>query len=321
MTRVSSSFAAAGALSCALPFIVASPYLQHLLVLWLLYATLALSLNIIIGELGELSFGHAAFFGIGAYASALLAMRLGVPTWLGPICAAAIAGVAGWMIGYLALRSTGPHFAILTLAFGSIVYTITNYWVDLTRGPMGISNVPPFVLPGLGIDFGEARHMYYVALGVLALTVYGCHALKRSVRGRAFVAVRENAQLAASIGVDVFRTKLAGFTAAAALAGLVGALYGQYLKVITAEMMGLHNIVALIIMVIVGGKGTIVGPVIGALVYVCLLEFLRAAGSLRLVVFALLLILCVIFLPGGLVSLVRRHPGTTASRIPAGEGP
>ncbi len=296
-----------------LPFVVGNAYLQHMLVLWAIYALLALSLNMIVGYLGELTFGHAAFFGIGAYTSAILSMNYGMPVWLGPFAAAIVAGFFGAVIGYVALRIVGPQFAILTLGFGSILYTITNYWVDLTRGPMGISGIPPFSLPGLDIDFTRADRMYYVALIALLLVAYGCHALMSSRTGRAFIAVRENAPLAASTGIDVFHTKLLGFTIATALAGVGGALYGHYLRVITPDLMNLQYVAALIIMVIVGGKGTIVGPIIGAGIYVALLEALRVVGSLRLVVFAALLTLCVIFLPGGLVSLWRRYAGRGAA--------
>jgi branched-chain amino acid transport system permease protein len=167
--------------------------------------------------------------------------------------------------------------------------------------------VLPWLTVGfLDLDFTQARNMYYVALACLLGVIYACHALMRSRTGRAFIAVRENPSLAASIGIDVFHTKLYGFVVATAIAGVGGSLYGHYLRVITPELMSLQYVAALIIMVIVGGKGTIVGPMIGALVYVGLLEILRAAGPLRLVVFAALLTACVIFLPGGLVSLWRR---------------
>jgi branched-chain amino acid transport system permease protein len=306
------------AVLAVLPWLTGNAFLQHMMVLWAIYALLALSLNIIVGYLGELSFGHAAFFGIGAYTSALLSMQWGVPVWLGPIFAAIFAGAFGLVIGFVALRIVGPQFAILTLGFGAILHTITNYWVDLTRGPMGISNIPPFSLGPVAIDFTQARNMYYVALVFLIGVIYVCHALVTSRRGRAFIAVRENPALAASIGIDVFATKLHGFVVATAIAGAGGALYGHYLRVITPELMSLQYVAALIIMVIVGGKGTIVGPLIGALVYVSLLEMLRAAGPLRLVVFAALLTACVIFLPGGLVSLWRRLGERRLAPEPAG---
>ena len=154
--------------------------------------------------------------------------------------------------------------------------------------------------------FESARANYYLALGFVLVAAYVCRALVSSRTGRAFIALRENAPLAASLGVDTFRMKLLGFVAATVMAGIGGALYAHYVRVITPELMSLNYMAALIIIVIVGGRGTVVGPIIGALVYVGLLELLRATGAMRLMIFAALLTLSVIFLPGGLVSLGRR---------------
>ena len=197
-----------------LPLAMGNDYVLHMLTLWVLYSLLALSLNIVVGFLGELSFGHAAFFGVGAYTSALLVMQWHWPLWLAPLAGAALAGLLGWLIGYVSLRIVGPQFAILTLGFGAIVLTITNYWVDVTRGPMGLSQIPAFAMPTLGLDFSQAAHMYPLALLLLGVVLYGCHVLQHSRQGRAFVAVRENSELAASVGIAVFRTKLLGFVVA-----------------------------------------------------------------------------------------------------------
>jgi branched-chain amino acid transport system permease protein len=295
-------------LVCLAPLAWGNEYVLHMLCLWVLYSLLALSLNIVVGFLGELTFGHAAFFGVGAYTSALLVMQGHWPLWLAPLAAAVVAGALGWLIGHVSLRIVGPQFAILTLGFGAISLTITNYWVDLTRGPMGLSQIPSFAFAGLGWDFSRAEHMYPLALLLLGLVLYGCHALQHSRSGRAFVALRENPALAASIGIDVFRTKRMAFVAATALAGFSGALYAHYLRVITPELMSLSYMSAMLIMVVIGGKGSLIGPVLGALLYTFMLEALRSTGSWRMVVFAALLIACVVFLPGGLVSLWRRRP-------------
>lgn len=307
---------AAIAVLLALPLLTGSTYIHHVLVLWMLFALLALSLNVIIGYLGELSFGHAAFFGLGAYASAILTMQTGAPVWLGFVFAGMLAGLFGFAIGYVSLRIIGPQFAILTLGFGSIIYTVTNYWVDLTRGPMGITSIPPIDIPGLGL-ITEAKGFYYVVLACVLGFSYACHALMRSRTGRAFLSVRENPALAASVGIDVFRTKLLGFVAATVVAGVAGGLYAHYLRVITPELMSLQYMAALIIMVVVGGRGTILGPIIGALIYVVLLEVLRAFGPLRLLVFAALLTGSVIFLPNGLVSLWSRRPWAPRATEPS----
>jgi branched-chain amino acid transport system permease protein len=292
-----------------LPLGVTGDYVRHLLVLWMIFAVTALSLNLIMGYLGELSFGHAAFFGLGGYASALVALHFGVPFWGGVVMAAAVSGVAGLVIGYIALRIKGPQFAILTLAVGAILYQVVNHWVSLTRGPMGLTKIPPPPFPRLSIlpaiDFSQGLWFYYLALAFVLFTAYFTRAVLDSRTGRAFLAVRDNDALAAALGVNVFRTKLVGFVMATVFAGIGGSLYAHYLRVITPELFGLDYIVALVIMVIVGGQGTVAGPIIGAAVYVGLLEWLRFAGALRLVLFGVLLAVCVIFLPGGLASFWR----------------
>lgn len=318
MNRILTISAIAGAL--VLPFATGNTYFHHLMVLWMLFSLLALSLNVIIGFIGELSFGHAAFFGIGAYTAAILGMHFGAAGIPGLILAGIVAGIFGFVIGYVSLRIVGPQFAILTLGFGSIIYTITNYWVDVTRGPMGISNIAPLTFWGdAGPALTGARGYYYATLALVIAFAYACHALLNSRTGRAFVATRENPALAASLGIDVFRMKLLAFVVATATAGVGGAIYAHYLTVVTPEVMSLQYVAALIIMVIVGGRGTIAGPIIGALIYVALLEALRALGPLRLVIFAALLTLSVIFLPGGIVSLWQRITGLDNREAKAAE--
>jgi branched-chain amino acid transport system permease protein len=292
-----------------LPLVVSGSYGRHILVLSGIFALLALSLNVILGYLGELSFGHAAFFGIGAYTSALLALHLGVPFWGGLVAAAVVAGVAGFAIGSLTLGIKGPQFAIVTLGFGAILHLIANNWISLTRGPMGLTKIPPppaVTLPFAGtMAFDRELPYYYLVVGLVLVAVYAIHSLVESRTGRAFVAIRENDALAASIGVDVFRYKLLGFVLATALAGVGGSVYAHYLRFIAPDVFALYYVAAMVIMVIVGGKGTLVGPIVGALMFVWLLEVLRVAGALRLVLFGALLTVCIVFVPGGLVSLWR----------------
>ncbi len=290
-----------------LPLLGIDAYLQHLLVMWMLFALMALSLNIIIGYLGELSFGHAAFFGLGAYASAMLSVDAGMPFWIGLALAPVVAGTFGVVIGFVTLRIKGPQFAILTLGFGAILHSVFANWVDVTNGPLGITRIPPPRIPFLPhIDFAASRPYFYLVFAFVLAASYFCHALISSRTGRAFIAVRENDALAATVGVNVFAHKLLGFALATVIVGLAGSLYAHYLKVITPDLFTLHYMAPMVIMVIVGGKGTIAGPIIGALVYVGLLEILRASGSLRMLAFAVLLTLSVIFLPGGIVSLWER---------------
>ncbi len=300
-----------------LPLMGLGAYIQHLLVLWMLFALMAISLNVIIGYLGELSFGHAAFFAIGAYTSAMLSVFAGLPFWLGLIAAPIVAGLLGLVIGYVSLRIKGPQFAILTLGFGAILHSVFVNWVEVTNGPLGITKIPPPRLPFLpGADFGTATPYFYLVLIFVLAAMYLCHALVSSRTGRAFIAIRENDALAASVGIDVFRFKLLGFVIATMMVGRrrqpVRALpAGDH-----AELFTLHYMAPMVIMVIVGGKGTIAGPAIGALVYVGLLEVLRASGSMRMLVFAMLLTLCIVFLPGGIASLL---PASRSRAVRASE--
>lgn len=292
------------ALLLLLPLAATGAYFQHLLVMWMLYALMAVSLNIIIGYIGELSFGHAAFFGLGAYASAMLTVFAGFPFWFSVIAAALVSGLFGLVIGYASLRIKGPQFAILTLGFGAILHSIFINWIDVTNGPLGITKIPAPKIPLLGITIEDGIPYYYLALFFLLLSAYLCRALMRSRTGRAFVAVRENDMLATSLGIDVFRYKLLGFVVATMFVGVAGSLYAHYIKIITPGLFTLQYMAPMIIMVIIGGKGTVTGPIVGSLVYIVLLEVLRASGSMRMLVFSILLTLSVIFLPGGLVSLL-----------------
>lgn len=290
-----------------LPLLGFGSYFQHLLVLWMLFALMALSLNIVIGYIGELSFGHAAFFAVGAYTSAMLTVYGGQAFWVGLILAPIVSGLFGLAIGYISLRIKGPQFAILTLAFGAILYSIFNNWIDVTNGPLGITKIPTPWIAGLPeIDFNASAPYYYLVLTFVLATSYFCRSLLASRTGRAFIAVRENDALAASVGINVFAFKLVGFVMATAIVGVAGCLYAHYLKIITPELFTLQYMAPMIIMVVVGGRGTIIGPIIGALVYVGLLEALRASGSIRMLIFAILLTLCIVFLPGGLTSLWSR---------------
>lgn len=287
-----------------IPFAANGAYFEHLLIMWMLYALMALSLNIIVGYLGELSFGHAAFFGLGAYASAMMTVYAGLPFWMGLIASVMVAGMFGLVIGYVALRIKGPQFAILTLGLGAILQSVFNNWVDVTNGPLGITKIPAARIPLLDLTIVGGIPFYYLVMFFLLVAAYLCRAVMRCRTGRAFEALRENDMLASSLGIDVFRYKLIGFVAATVFVGVAGSLYAHYIKVITPSLFTLQYMAPMIIMVIIGGKGTVTGPVVGAFIYIVLLEALRASGSMRMLVFAFLLTLSVIFLPGGLVSLL-----------------
>lgn len=297
------------AIVMSLPFLTGNGYMIHLFVLCIIFAILALSYNVTLGFIGELSLGHSAFFGIGAYTTALLSARYGLSFWEGLVIAPAMAATIGLAIGFATLRIKGPQFAIVTLGLGGIMHIICSHWVELTNGPMGITRIPappPVNLGFVTLEFDYGRSYYYLAFAFLAASIVFCAVLRRSRLGRAFVAVRENDHLAASVGVNVFRTKLAAFVISTAMAGVGGVFYAHYIRVISPDVFGMPYVVAMLIMVTVGGRGTLLGPILGAVIYVMLLELLRPIGAARLIAFGVILAVCVIRFPDGIVGLLAK---------------
>jgi len=293
-----------------LPFILSGDYFRHLLVMTCIFAVLALGLDITMGYMGQISLGHAAFFGIGAYTSALLSLRLGVSVWLSWMAAIVLAGILGFFIGYISLsRTRGVPFAIVTFGFGLALWLLCSNWYDLTRGFSGISRIPhpviaiPWLTP---IEFKSPFSYYYLVLASLVLTIYLIRRLLQCRFGRAVIALRENEGLASSVGVDALWYYVLAFTLSAALAGLSGAAFAHFVRFITPNLLGMEYVFMMLIMVIVGGKGTIVGPVLGAAIFVLVPEWLRIVEQLRPVLLGIFFLLCIIFLPGGV------YPGLVA---------
>jgi len=302
------------AVAIILPFIFRDAYSRQLLVLICVYAALALSLDIIIGYMGQISLGHIAFFGIGAYTSALLSLKLGMPVWLGWLAAIVCGGIIGYIIGYVSLRRTrGVSLAIVTFGVGFVIYLVSQNWYQLTNGFEGLIGIPSPVLaiPGLPrFTFESSFSYYYLVLAILVFTVYLISAVLRSRFGRAVVALRENEELASSVGINAFNYYVLAFTLASALAALVGATYGHYVRIVTPRLLGMDYMLMLLIMVVVGGKGTLAGPILGAAIFILVPEWLRMTAQLRLVLLGGIFLVCIIFMPQGiypaLVSLFKR---------------
>jgi branched-chain amino acid transport system permease protein len=283
-----------------LPWVV-DTYTLHLSILAGIAVILALSLNLLMGYVGELSLGHAAFYGLGGYTSALLSMSLGVPVWLGMLGAMPVPALVALAIGPVVLRLRGAYFVIVTMSFSLILQLIAVNWVELTNGPMGILGIPYPMVGGMELS-SKAAYFYLVAAWAV-VTFWIMGRLVRSRTGRAFEALREDELVAASIGVSRLHYTLVAFVVGAGFAGLAGALYAHYVGVITPDLIGFGTMVTILVMVVVGGKGTMVGPVVGALLVTFLPEQLRLVKELRLSIFGLALMLSVVLVPNGLVSL------------------
>ena len=276
-------------------------YTLHLAILSGIAVIAASSLNLVMGYVGKLSLGHAAFYGIGAYTSALLATSLGVPTWLAILAAAPAAAIGALAIGPIVLWLRGAYFIIVTLSFSIVLQLVIVNWVDLTNGPMGILGIP---LPAIrSFEFSSKTSYFYLVAASAALTIWCIRRLINSRTGRAFEALRENENVAMSIGVSKLHYSLLAFCIGAGFAGLAGALYAYYVSVITPEMFGFDVMVTMLVMVAVGGKGTLSGPVIGAILVTFVPEQLRMVQDYRLSIFGVALMLSVVLMPDGLVSL------------------
>jgi ABC-type branched-subunit amino acid transport system ATPase component/ABC-type branched-subunit amino acid transport system permease subunit len=316
---------AVGALGVAalltLPLWLANAYHLHVVIMAGIFTILALSLNLLLGYTGQLSLGHAAFFGIGAYTSALLALKLGWPFWLGLPSAAALAGVAGWAIGRLALKVRGAYFVLVTISFAGVISLVSVNWMELTNGPLGLPGVPAPELAG--VSFRTKFAYYYLVLAAAVGAYVVCHRLVQSRIGRAFLALRENEPLAESVGVDPTRTLVLAAVVSAAMAGVAGSLYAHYVRFVSPEVFLFSYTVTMVIMVVAGGKGTLAGPVVGAILFTVLPEVLREAMAWQwqLLAYGVLLVLLVFFLPRGIVAHFGRGLDGTLRGLPQEEGP
>ncbi|GAA5119113.1 branched-chain amino acid ABC transporter permease [Alloalcanivorax gelatiniphagus] len=298
---------ALGLIALAFPLLVGNQYLLHIGIMVLLYAMLATSLNLIVGYVGEFSLGHTAFLGLGAYSAALLSLRLGLPAWATIPLAGVISALFGVLIGAITLRLRGPYFVIITLAFAEVLRLIANNWVDFTNGPMGLSGVAQPALLADASPLMAKRFYFYLALALTAVSLYLAYRFVYSNNGRAAVTVRENRFVAQSVGIRPFVYAMRAFVLGAFLAGLAGGFYAHYITFVGANVFGFAFMVSMIIMVLIGGKGTLIGPLLGALLVTLLTEYLRELQELRLSLFGLIVMAVVLFLPNGLMGFLNQR--------------
>jgi branched-chain amino acid transport system permease protein len=306
------------------PLWLGNLYFLHVLIVMGIFIIAAMSLNLLLGFTGQLSLGHAAFFGIGAYASALVSLGFEVhltddvaigiaakPVWLAMVCAVAVAGLAGYAIGRLAFKVRGAYFVIVSISFAEVVRLVAVNWVELTQGPMALNNIPFLRLgvPGFfELSFLRKPAYYWLVLAAAALCYVVIRRLVRSQAGRAMIALRENEPLAVSVGIDVTRYLVLATVVSAAMAGGAGALYAHYVRIVDPDIFLFIYTVTMVIMVVTGGKGTFAGPVVGGLIFGIVPEALRAlaiAPETQWIAFGALMIAIVFLLPQGIVPAVR----------------
>ena len=281
-------------------------YLVHILVLVGIYTMLAVSLDLLAGHTGLVSIAHAAFYGLGAYTSALLTVHFGAPFLAGVLAGMAVAALVSVVVSLPSLRLHDDYFVIATFGFQMILFSIFNNWTDLTRGPLGIPGIPRPMIWGWTI---ESQIELIGLIAVFAGTAYiVARRLSTSPFGRVLRAIREDEVFAQALGKNTLRFKVTAFTVSAALAASAGSLYAHYITYIDPSSFTVMESILVISMVIIGGAGSRWGPVIGAVVLVILPEALRflglpigVAANLRQVIYGIVLVAVMMFRPQGLV--------------------
>lgn len=275
-----------------------SAYLLHLAILGGIYIILTISLNLIIGYAGQVSLGHAAFYGIGAYISALTSLLWHFPFPLAALSAILFTGACGLALGLPTLRLKEDYLAIVTLGFGVIVDMVFLN-LEITGGPDGLPGIPPPRV--LGVSFRPQSLYLLLTLTAVLLTLGLTYRLVQSYHGRALKAIRDHEITAQVMGVNTPAYKVAIFTLAAALAGLAGSLYAHYITFINPESFGLHTSILVLCMVVLGGMGSIAGAVVGALALTVLPEMLRQFKAYQDLIYGALLVGLLIWRPQGLL--------------------
>lgn len=288
------------------PFFVTVPYFLQLLVLGLIWVVVSQGQNLIQGFTGYVSIAQAGFMGIGAYASTLLSAKAGWPVWATMAVAPVITALFALVAGYPSLRVKGHYFAIVTLAYNMVIFIVLMTWKSFTGGEAGIFNVPRPSTIDLGWvrwDLSTRGGYYLLVLAAAAFASLICALILHSRVGRVLLAIRENETLIEAVGVATWKYKLFAFVTSASLAGFAGGLYAHFIGFLNPDPFSVEHSLNAILAVILGGSGTLSGPVIGAFAVVFLPEYLRVAETYRLVTYGLLLVIATIFMPRGLVPL------------------
>ena len=289
------------AAALVLPLLV-DDYVVHVLVLTLIYAIAALGLQLVIGFGGAIIVGFAAFLGIGAYASAIASISFGLPFPLPMIFAALLAGLTGLIFGPM-LRLPTHYCAIATLGFGEICHLIFINWERVTNGMSGISGIPK---PWLFVTIESDHQFYYLALAMVVIVYFGLHRLVHSRYGRALVGARENELAALSMGVNVRWYRTLAFSIGGGCAGISGSLFAYFFAYVSPDSFTLLQSIGFLTMVVLGGLGSLGGAIAGAAIAVTLPEFLRVIAEFRILLYGAVIVLFMMFLPGGLADLTPR---------------
>lgn len=289
-----------GLLLVLFPYYDDNPYTLGLTNLIAINAIVVLGLNLFIGYAGQISLGHAAFFGLGAYGSAVATVSLGLPPWPAMALVAGLVGGSALLLGIPVLRLSGHYLAMATLGFNFVIHTILLEWDEVTGGPSGFASIPSLGFGGFQFD-NEIR-LHYLLWGIAMICLLLCLNLVRSGVGRGLAAVAGDETAAASLGVNTRRAKLKIFVLSAIFASLAGSLFAHCYSFVSPDSFSIFTSADLVIMVVVGGMGSIWGSLFGAGLITLLPEWVDIFETYKDLVHGLILVLVLMFLPQGLVS-------------------
>ncbi len=289
-------------LALIFPFLFSNVYIIRMGTISLMYVMLALGINLIMGYMGQMTFGHAAFWGIGAYTAAIMSTKLGTPFIVDIICAALIAGTFGFLLGLPVLKVKGYYLTIVTLGFGEIIRLVELNSTKLTGGAMGIKGIPGIKL--FGKEFDSHLVFYYLILILAVITIIILLRINKSRYGLALKSIRDDDSAAEVLGVDVVKTKIKTFVISAMIAGVAGAFFAHYITYIDSTSFTTSVSQEMTVMVIIGGIGSIPGTIIGATVLTIVPELIRQLMEYRMLLYGLIMLLMTLFRPHGLLGSV-----------------
>jgi len=292
-------YAIGGLVLLAVPELVPDDYVFRIIIAIMIYIPLALSQNLITGFGGMLSLGQAAFYGIGAYTSAIMMMKVGAPWPIAILSAAALACIFGILLGFPCLRVGSDYLTLMTIGFGEIFRIVALNWMALTRGPMGLPGVPP---PQIGsFVFNTNTSMYYLYLSIAVLCYLFMHRLTKSHLGRALISIREDETAAAAMGINVSYYKVMAFAFASMWAGISGSLLAHFLMFVGPATFGLNESLLHMQMAILGGLGSLPGSVLGAAILVALPQIFQPLYEYRMLLNGLLMVMLMAWRPQGIM--------------------
>jgi branched-chain amino acid transport system permease protein len=304
----------------AFPFVAGNDYHLTVMSTAYIFAIATVGLNLITGYTGQFNLAHSGFMAVGAYTVGILTVDYQMPFWGAFALSGVMAAAVGFFVGVVSLRLKGHFFSIFTMCVGYIMFLLIEKWESLTHGTVGIIGIP--VPTAIGpISFDSPRSLYYMVFFFLVVGMWVMHRIVHSLLGRTFMAIRNGDELAESLGINLMRNKVLAFMLSVAYAGFAGGLYAGFVRFLGPDLAAIENTFNMTMYMLVGGLGTLVGPLLGAVAMPWLTQYLQFLQELRYLVFGPILVLLVIFMPHGIVGTylgwrARRGALETAAAAP-----